>query len=1146
MSKYKDIEKIKVQLSNIETFLLKSNFINENKLQYGKIDQLNQIISKKDYLSNFEFNEKISFSEASVKYGDLIQSINKLFSSNLTIQDMYEQYINLTKDEIQFNQYLNSLILINIFFSNLSFIIGDDKINCENIEVYDVCTLDSDKNALKNKIEEMNKIYGENSSFKGNNINYNLIILVFIITMGNSYFIDKDLPDLKYLMIYFIKYNNIYINNLNISILLYFITTTIINLYLNSIKNKKIFLNYEKLNINEKLYIEFNDNENAPEINNNENINPNLYLYDNENISFKKEENDAVKILIFQNYLKLYSLYYLNKNKIKYTINLYIGTIFDLLLHINNYQKSNENESLEENIFNNISEDNTTKLFKLNLTKINLFQKDNIINTFSSFNFYDLSIFVTGFQNDFQISKIIIIYLNLIKKSRNLFLQESSLIKKTNADNSKQEFSTQNLIEYFSILYYILDSFCKSNNLKKNYPFLILIKFNFMKCTINRNKKKENIQIYFDYSCIKEKTLFHFFKSFENILFLISKYNKIIALVHELKIYNCTFRISQTNFISHQLNFYFKLITKSIIEYIESKKYSKIEIYEKKLSNYNPNLLIYIKDINQSKKNRLFQIKQMISNPLYFSKIKIFNYLIEQLESNFDVILISNNINEFQLLRTFDDNKIFIYLNKEIHNNNLNENSKGTLTNSLIETYEYINIILYFKNDQEIYKKGMDFMNLLKSLRKSSQENVLLPYKTTLICDRYFLESKVIVDKTMENYIFSLYENIDELLLIAKSMNNNMVFDSFNYDVYINKKYINVCNYHKYNAKTDIKYQNLIYDFISCISSCIELIIYILKYKEISINKFVYIIRTADNVYYSFEYKNSNIFFKKIKEFESLILLNLKKCFPLFCLISNKKESDYMESNGNFLDVFLRLFLNLNKVAENKENLVQLFLQKIHKSIFYQYYENYDLIGFNYEALNTFNNFLTGNEYWKICEGDKFNKCDIIPIHIMNNTEKNNYKILIQNFLENENKENNLNICKRISIFNYGFNNNYIYKNFDNIEMSFNKIEYYKKIQEGLINSNMKDDINKKNKYLYQKIKKTKLSKKIFLNIVSFIKNKNISTYNSDIKLYEELLNDYKTERINYKAQNVGKRIQQRTEIAKLGASYNDNNCIIF
>ena len=158
--------------------------------------------------------------------------------------------------------------------------------------------------------------------------------------------------------------------------------------------------------------------------------------------------------------------------------------------------------------------------------------------------------------------------------------------------------------------------------------------------------------------------------------------------------------------------------------------------------------------------------------------------VMDKLEAYFDIILISNNFKEFQLLRTFDDNKIFIYLNKEIHNN-LSDNNKGTLSNSLVEMYEYLNIILYFKNDQEIYKKGMDFMNILKSMRKTIQENVLLPYKTTLICDRYFLESKVIVDKSMEKYIFSLYENIDELLLIAKSMNNNSDNDTFNYDIYI-------------------------------------------------------------------------------------------------------------------------------------------------------------------------------------------------------------------------------------------------------------------------------------------------------------------------------------------------------------------------
>ena len=77
--------------------------------------------------------------------------------------------------------------------------------------------------------------------------------------------------------------------------------------------------------------------------------------------------------------------------------------------------------------------------------------------------------------------------------------------------------------------------------------------------------------------------------------------------------------------------------------------------------------------------------------------------------------------------------------------------------------------------------------------------------------------------------------------------------------------------------------------------------------------------KTSEDEYFSFEYKNTNIFFKKLKEFESLIIPNLKKSFPLLCLLSNRKETDYTESNSNFCDVFLRLFLNLHKVSENKE-----------------------------------------------------------------------------------------------------------------------------------------------------------------------------------------------------------------------------------
>ena len=1132
----KNLNNIKVQLSNIESFLMKSNyfFINNYSNIKSYIESINQIISKKDYLLNFEFNEKITFSEISVKYGTLIQSINKIFSSNLTIEDMYEQYLNFTKDNIMLNQYLNSLIIINFFFSN--FIdINNNKINYEQIEIYDVSTLDEEKNEIKNKLNIIYNKYKEDQNFKGNKINLDLIILNLFCTMGNSYYIDKNIPDLNNLMKYFINYNNIFVNNLNISLFLYFNCVFCINLYLNSIKYKKQFLNYEKQNSNNNLiYVEFNENDNISE-NISDKSNSQiytLYLYCNEYIIFNSE-NNAIKLILFQNYLKLYSLYNLSKIKMKCTINLYIETIYDLLLQFKNIKK--DGKKLEENIFNSI-EDN---LSELNLTKINILQKDTIVNIFNNFNFLNLSIFVTGFKNDFQISKIIQNNLNLIKKSKSIFLQELSLFNK---NENISESSVENLLGCFAILQYILETFYKNFNSQKNYPNLFLIKFNFFKCTINRSKKKEEIKLYFDYSYIKEKALFHFFKSSENIHFIISKYIQIISLIHKMKITNCVIRISQTNFVSRQLSYYFKLIIKSIIDYIESNKYTNIEIYEKKLPNFNPNMLVYIKDTSQSKKLNLSQLKQIFSHPLYYQKIKIFNYFLEQIESHFDIVVLSDNIKEFQLLRIYDDNKLFIFLNKESPNNIEIEKAKGTLTNSLIETYEYLNIFLYFKNDQEIYKKGINLLSALKKLRQTSKENVILPYKTTLICDRYFLESKIIVDKTMENYIFSLYDTVDELLLIAKLI-NELTSDNFNYDIFINKKYINVFNYHKYDYKNDIKGENLIHDFISTISSCIELIIYILKYKDIIIDKFIYILRTSSDEYFSFEYKDTNIFFKKLKDFESLIIPNLKKSFPLLCLLSNKKETEYTESNSNFCDVFLRLFLNLNKVSENNYKLLQLFLQKIHKSIFYQYYENYDLISFNYQSINFFNDFLMNNEYIQITEGDKFDKCNIVLIHVLNATEKNNYKKLISNFSENKGNF----IFNKISIFDYGFDNNYIYKNFENIHMGFSKIEYFRNIQNGLIISELKDDFDKKKKYLFKRIKSSKFNKKIFLNVTSFIKNGNIMTYNSNINIYEDSLKEYKKERLKYKSQNVGKRIYQITEIAKLGGSINaNNNCIIY
>ena len=423
----KNLDNIKVQLSNIETFLMKSNyfFINNTSNIKSYIESINQIISRKDYLLNFEFNEKITFSEISVKYGTLIQSINKIFSTNLTIQDMYEQYFNFTKDNITLNQYLNSLIIINFFLSN--FInINNNKINFEQIEIYDISTLDEEKNEIKNKLNIIYNKYKEDQTLNGNKINLDLIILILFCTLGNSYFIDKNIPDLNNLMKFFVNYNNILVNNLNISLFLYFNCTFFINLYLNSIKFKKQFLNYEKqINNNNLIYVEFNENDNISE-NNSDKLNSqiySLYLYNNEYISLNSE-NNAIKLLLFQSYLKLYSLYNLSKIKMKCTINLYIETIYDLLLQFKNIKK--DGIKIEENIFNSIDDN----LSELNLTKINLIQKDTLVNILNNFNFLNLSIFISGYKNDFQISKIIANNLNLIKKSKNIFLQESSLFNK--------------------------------------------------------------------------------------------------------------------------------------------------------------------------------------------------------------------------------------------------------------------------------------------------------------------------------------------------------------------------------------------------------------------------------------------------------------------------------------------------------------------------------------------------------------------------------------------------------------------------------------------------------------------------------------------------------------------------------------------
>ena len=242
-----------------------------------------------------------------------------------------------------------------------------------------------------------------------------------------------------------------------------------------------------------------------------------------------------------------------------------------------------------------------------------------------------------------------------------------------------------------------------------------------------------------------------------------------------------------------------------------------------KFNNFNPNMQVYIKDDNMKPRNRMNLIKQMISNSYYSNKISVLNNYLEELSQNWNLIIISDKENDFKLLRTFEDNKIFFYISRDksnIYSNSLSDNQINTTSVSSSNTnndekknegYEYLNIIMYFKNDEQIFDKGLQFMDNLQD-----DKNSILEYKTTLICDRFFLESNILTEPRMKKTVKYMYNVIDDLFMIAKNIKldndgnendeNDQDNDYYNYDVYIADNFIAVSNYHLYDPKKDLNY----------------------------------------------------------------------------------------------------------------------------------------------------------------------------------------------------------------------------------------------------------------------------------------------------------------------------------------------------
>ena len=732
---------INLDINNLESFLVKSGYLNQG-IWTKKNSEFFDCNKVNEFLLSFEFNEKISPTEASVKYGDKIQWINKIFKTEITFEELHSQYIHYTSTNISFVKFLNNFIMLEIVLKQFYNVInGNNEEDINNIFSKEIIMNDIDINSslhdknilgLKQKLELIYQKINQNSSYNGKKVNSKLIAIIFLMSFGSSFSIDKNIPQITNLMNVFSFYNKIYLSDINVSLILFLSIILYINIYIYANKKKSHikYLIYDNNNYNNFYYQELKKK-------NPDNINQqiedktdyiSMIIFDNNIITYSG--NYFIELLIFQDYLKIFSIYHLSKNQIKATINLTIDTIFETMKTFNNNIIINTDLQKNNTIINNIIENpDNSKTYSIKVNNLILLTKNNISKCFSSFNFNEIVLKVTNFQTENQIKEINLRYLELIQKSRKLYFQNSitTLNQNNNSndndneikkviDNVNKDFDSIDYLKTeFTALNHLLTYYNKNKEAKKYLQFYIF-KFRFFKCSIFRENKKE-IQLFFDYSSIKEKILLKYLREISNILSLIKNYEEVINVINEFKLYNITFRVSQTNFRSRHINFFFSIIIKRLVLFIEESRYSRITIYDSKLKTYEENMFVYIKDNSIKVKSRINTLKEMFNNSIFKNKLKVFNGYIKDLVDDWDIIIIGENIKYHNLVYSNNTNILFLNIVEEKDDNSVQKFMAGSSINPLkysvmnigmsdpekdnklaqnnIASNEYLNILMY-------------------------------------------------------------------------------------------------------------------------------------------------------------------------------------------------------------------------------------------------------------------------------------------------------------------------------------------------------------------------------------------------------------------------------------------------------------------
>lgn len=980
--------------------------------------------------------ETATLAEAEIKLNYILVNLHGCFKINTNLSQLYYSYKQLVsflyyKNPLSLVSFLNQLVLFDLVLRhfNTDFLCIDlNEVYEEKIVVF-----------LLEELTELPSIISmkqQLTELTPNDILHKYLFLFFICTMCNkmdigSYTFESFKHNIS-------LYNQFYISNFTISIMIHIQMLIYVKLFIKEMgktskRNKRGSISIETNTIKTSSKRALSTAKDSKTTQKNSDIIPYTFY------TFFEEEISNIPCIQFytcQNILKMYLNANIPQLPYQFHVNLIVVSV-DYFIQ----------KKLICEFFHPVS----TLKIKSSSKNQYLISKTSFAFIYKNYTIRHIIISIDQIDSVQLVKDILMQYEALIIKSSSFTLQEPI---NNQIDQCNQPIDVLTL--HSSILQFFLYQtiLIKKKKSLLNFSF-ILASF---KLTISKNFLSKEAQLFFKYSHISERTLLNYFSIHENLTHLINDIISVITSFEEYKTYMIGIRISQTNFQSNQLTFFFSIITQTIVNYIENKGLRNMVVYEKSFANYSSGLQVYIKDPNDRKSSdRVAKLKLAVKK-MEHTKFSFLNQFLMTLVELFDIIVMSKEkSNLFKLIRTYDSNMIFFLLrtvkSKEKEIVNVDQNN------------ENIEIISYFANNKEIYDNGLKMFIKMREI-----VSLDIPFRITLIMDRYYLDNTILTDPKFKRYAKTLYENIEDFYLMGRQnivndtviskhksgfkiniSNNNAIKDNhtanpnmntnvnansndlLNYDLFIIDQCISVVNYKRYDAVNDCNYTCFIYDFISLLSDCIEFAIYVLKNKDIFTPRFIYLFRiTTDDYFYAFNHKNNQMFIKRLENFESLITLSLKKAQPLFCLLSKKQTSSYTEANNNFFDVFLRLFLNLHKVLDKNESFNQVFFQKIHKNIFDCYYSTFTPIAFEYKAFTIFNDFFLSNDYFTINNKQKFKHCYLIPFDSFPKTNKN--------ILRNTMSEN-------VVVYDFHIPPNYWKSNKDLCYFTFHKIE---KIIEGI------------------------------------------------------------------------------------------------